>query len=106
MIRPQASSGAPGPDPPVPQTVTPRRLAAARSKDALRMPVVISSFSAGSWSSSAAGNGVRSRMATITSYGASRRASSPPSAMWSVKTVTSARPTMPDQSALLSATSW
>ena len=57
------------PVPPVPHTVTPRSAAAAISMAALPMPVVTSSRSRGSWPSVAASKGVRSRIATITSYG-------------------------------------
>ena len=49
-IRPQASSAVsslPPPGPPVPHTVTPWSFSAAMSNEALRMPVVISSFSLG-----------------------------------------------------------
>src|ERR1700738_1739700 len=61
-IRPQASSAVsslPPPGPPVPHTVTPRSFSAAISNEALRMPVVISSFSLGSRSSTDFGKGVR-----------------------------------------------
>ena len=51
--------------------VTPRALQAAMSMALLRMPVVISNRSLGKAWMRAAGNGVRSRMATITSKSAS-----------------------------------
>ncbi len=47
----------------VPQTTTPRSLAAAPSIEALRMPVVIRSLRSGSFSITARGKPVRSRMA-------------------------------------------
>ena len=62
-----AASASPG----APQTVTPRALQAAMSMALLRMPVVISNRSLGRAWMRAAGNGVRSRMATITSKSAS-----------------------------------
>ncbi|MNV69631.1 hypothetical protein D3C71_1625480 [compost metagenome] len=52
--------------PGAPQTVMPRRAQAAMSMEALRMPVVTSSFRSGRASSRAGGKGVRSRIATIT----------------------------------------
>jgi hypothetical protein len=67
MIIPMVSSGIALPAPPVPQTVTPAAAAAGRSIDALTGPVVIRRRSAGRASSTADGNGVRSRMATTTS---------------------------------------
>ena len=76
--------------PPVPHTTTPRAAAAARSIDAFAMPVVTSRRSRGRRSSSSASNGVRSRIATIASNGASRAASASLPATWSEKNVTSA----------------
>ena len=52
------------PNEPVPQTVTPRALAASVSIEALRMPVVMRSFRSGSASMTLRGKPVRSRMAT------------------------------------------
>ena len=52
------------PNEPVPQTVTPRSLAASVSIEALRMPVVMRSFKSGSASITLRGKPVRSRMAT------------------------------------------
>jgi hypothetical protein len=74
--------------------------------DALAIPVVTSRRSRGSRSSTVAGKAVRSRIATMTSNGASRWTSAASSATWSVKTVTSALPVTGDQSALDRATSW
>ena len=74
----------------VPHTTTPRADAAAMSIDAFAMPVVTSRRRRGSRSSSAAGNGVRSRMATIASNGASRSASGSIPSRWSWKKATSA----------------
>ena len=54
------------PTPPVPQTVTPRSLAALMSKELFLPPVVINSFRSGSASITARGKGVRSRMPTMT----------------------------------------
>ncbi len=51
----------------MPQTVTPGRVAAATSIEALDAPVVTSSRRSGSRASSSASNGVRSRIATTTS---------------------------------------
>ena len=47
----------------VPQTTTPRSLAAATSIEALRRPVVMRSLRSGSFSITARGKAVRSRMA-------------------------------------------
>jgi hypothetical protein len=71
-ISPQASSAVGWPVLAVPQTVTPRSLAAARSIEALRGPVETSSLSFGSRSNSARVNGVRSRMMQTTSKSLSR----------------------------------
>ena len=70
---PIVSSGIALPAPPVPQTVMPSSRAASRSKERLAIPVVISRRSAGRRSSVPRGNGVRSRIATITSEPASAR---------------------------------
>jgi len=85
-IIPIVSSGIALPAPPVPQTTTPSRPAAATSMDALCIPVVMSSFSSGSRSRVDAGKGVRSRMATTISLPARRSTSSSVSAMCSVTT--------------------
>jgi hypothetical protein len=106
IIIPIVSSGIALPEPPVPQTVMPRSAAAARSIEALAIPVVTSSRSAGNAASTSAGNGVRSRMATTMSLRASRPTSAAGSAMWSVSTSTVCMACTADQSALASATSW
>ena len=92
------------PNVPVPQTVMPRALAASVSIEALRMPVVISSFRLGSASITARGKPVRSRMATTTakSSSAAMTLAGPPRC--SLKTFMSTSPLTFDQSALLSAT--
>ncbi len=59
----------------VPQTVTPRAFAAARSMEALRIPLVTRSFSFGRRASRSAGKGVRSRMITRISASAIRATS-------------------------------
>ena len=74
----------------VPQTTTPCAVAASRSIAAFAIPVVTSSRKRGSRASRSAPNGVRSRIATSTSNGASRSASRSAPSTWSVKTVTSA----------------
>ena len=56
----------------VPQHTTPRLRAAAKSTDLFRMPLVMNSFRFGRRSNTAAGNGVRSRMAHTTSKSLSR----------------------------------
>lgn len=91
--------------PPVPHTVTPWWAAASRSTDALRIPVVTSSFSRGSRANSDAGKGVRSRMMTTISQSpiASATASSPAMCSWNGTTSTAS--STPDQSAADSATS-
>jgi len=66
----------------VPETTTPRAAAAATSMDALRMPVVTTSFSLGSRAKTAAGNGVRSRMRITMSKARSAATSSSSSATW------------------------
>ena len=101
-----ASSAVAWPDDRVPHTVTPRRSAAATSIEALRMPVVTSRRRFGSRSSSSAGNGVRSRIAPITSNGARRSTSRSASPTWSWKKVSSASAANPVQSAERSATFW
>ena len=62
-IRPMAMPEVGLPKEPVPQTVTPLSALAAMSIEALRMPVVIRSFRSGSFSITARGKAVRSRMA-------------------------------------------
>ncbi len=68
---------------PVPQTTTPLRRAAAMSIATLPIPVVISSLRSGRRSSVAAGNPVRSLIATTISAPARASTSSSGSAMWS-----------------------
>ncbi len=103
-MSPQVSSAVEEPTPPVPHTVIPCAAAASRSIDALDMPVVTSSRSRGSWPSRSASNGVRSRIATMTSNGSSALTSASVRAMCEVKTWISARSRTADQSALASAT--
>jgi len=103
-MSPQVSSAAAEPTPPVPHTVIPPAAAASRSMDAFDMPVVTSSFSRGSWLSRSASNAVRSRMATMTSYGSSALTSASVRPMCWAKTSISARSRTADQSALASAT--
>ncbi len=67
------------------------------------MPVVTSSRSSGSRANTSAGNGVRSRIATMTSNGAKAAASASGRAMCSRNTVTSGCPGRLSQSALASA---
>ena len=74
-IRPQVISTVGAPKLDVPQKVMPRSAQAAASMPRLRSPVVISSFRLGSFSISARGKGVRSRIARMPSKG-SRRATS------------------------------
>jgi hypothetical protein len=103
-ISAQVSSGvAPG-EPEVPQTVTPAAAQAATSIEALRIPVVTSSRRFGSSPIRSAVNGVRSRIATMTSNGRSSAARSPVSAMW-LENVTISAPSA-SQPALPSATCW
>ena len=85
-MSPQVSSAVEDATPPVPHTVIPRAAAAARSMDALDMPVVTSSRSRGSPPSRSASNGVRSRIATMTSNGSSALTSASVRAMCEVKT--------------------
>jgi len=88
----------------VPLTTTPRSLAAATSIDALRKPVVIKSLSAGSFSITARGKAVRSRIAQTMSKpcSAAMTLSSPPRC--ALKTLISRSPETFDQSAALRAT--
>ncbi len=106
IIMPIVSSGIALPEPPVPHTVIPWRAAAARSIEALTIPVVTSNRKAGSAASTSAVNGVRSRIATTMSLWASRRTSADSSARCSVSTSTECAACTADQSALASATSW
>ena len=76
------------------------------SIEAFARPVVTSSFSAGSRSSRARGNGVRSRMATTISNGASRSTTASSAATWSSKTVTSTASPSVSHGPLASATRW
>ena len=86
----------------VPQTTTPLSLAAAMSIELLRMPEVIRSFSLGSWSNIARGNGVRSRIARMISKSFSALTALSCEANGWLKTVTSTRSSILDQSASLS----
>jgi hypothetical protein len=99
-ISPQVSSAVAEPVPPVPHTVTPRPAAAAISMAALPMPVVTSSRSRGSWPSVAASNGVRSRIATTTSYGSRALTSASVREMCSANTSIWPSERTADQSAL------
>ena len=72
--------------------------------DALDMPVVISSRSRGNWPSRSPSNGVRSRMATMTSYGSRALTSASVRPMCWAKTSIAASSRTADQSALASAT--
>jgi len=103
-MSPQVSSAVAEPMPPVPHTVIPRPPAASRSMDAFDMPVVTSRRSRGSWLSRSASNGVRSRMATTTSYGSRALTSASVRPMCWAKTWISASSRTADQSALASAT--
>jgi hypothetical protein len=105
-MSPQVSSAVDDPMPPVPHTVIPRAAAASRSMDALPMPVVTSRRSRGSRPSRSASNGVRSRMATMTSYGSSALTSASVRAMCCAKTSIWASSRTADQSALANATCW
>jgi hypothetical protein len=89
---------------PVLVTLIPRCCAAATSIDALSAPVEAISFSCGSRSMIARGSGVLSRMTQTTSNGSSLSTSAPGSAIWSLKTVISARSVRTDQSAIFKAT--
>ncbi len=99
-MSPQVSSAAEEPMPPVPHTVTPRAAQASRSIEELDMPVVTSSRSVGSWLSRAASKKVRSRIATITSYGSRALTSASVRAMCWANTSISASERTCDQSAL------
>ncbi len=103
---PMVSSGIPVPPLSVPHTVTPCSAAAATSIDEFVAPVVTSSSSAGKRASVLAGNGVRSRITTITVEPASAATSSSASAMCSVRTSISKRAATSDQSAQVSAADW
>ncbi len=88
----------------VPQTTTPRSFAAATSIEALRRPVVMRSFRSGSFSITARGKGVRSRMAQtmLKPCSALTTLSGPPRC--SLKTLMSRSPATFDQSVTLSTT--
>jgi hypothetical protein len=103
-MSPQVSSAVDEPAPPVPQTVTPCAEAAARSIEALDMPVVTSSRSFGSWLSRAASKKVRSRIATTTSYGSRALTSASVRAMCWANTSIWASERTADQSVLASET--
>jgi len=90
----------------VPQTVMPRARAAARSMDALRMPLVTSSFNRGNRSSKAAGKGVRSRMMTRISASVRRATRASRSGICSVTVPTATRPARRVHSASPSAAFW
>ena len=102
-IRAQVSSGVAPPLPPVPHTVTPAAVAAGTSIDAFRIPVVTSSRRFGSSRRRSAVNGVRSRIATITSNGRSSATRSAVSGMCPWNGTISAAPS-DAQSALCRAT--
>jgi len=74
--------------------------------EALRAPVETISFRFGNRSSKGRPMGVRSRMAHTTSKGANRSTTASNSETWSLKTVSSARPSRLDQFAIRSATPW
>ena len=101
----QVSSGVAPPVPRVPHTVTPAWLAAPTSIDAFAIPVVTSSRRPGSSRMRSAVNGVRSRIATITSNGRSSATRSAVSAMWPWNGTMSDAPSTP-QSALCMAIRW
>ncbi len=84
----------------VPHSTTPRSLAASVSIAALRMPEVISSFSLGKASSTARGNGVRSRIAQMISKSFSALTTASGEANGWSNTVTSTRSAIFDQSAI------
>ncbi|MDB5627551.1 MAG: hypothetical protein JWR73_3353 [Tardiphaga sp.] len=90
----------------VPQTVTLRCFAAARSIAAFRIPDVTSSFKFGRASNRPRGNGVRSRIAQMMSKPCSARAASSVEVRMFVKLVISTRSASTDQSARVSATFW
>ena len=87
------------PNEPVPQTVTPFSLAAATSIEALRAPVVMSSLRSGSFSITARGKGVRSRMAQTMLKPASALTTLSAEPRCSVNTLMSRSPFTGDQSA-------
>ncbi len=91
---------------PVPHTGMPRSRAASTSMTGLRRPVLTISRRRGSAVITSRGSGVRSRIATTTSYAASRSTSAAGSTTWSAKVSTSTRPSSGDQSATSSATCW
>ena len=75
------------------------------SKDALRIPVVIRSFSLGKRSTTRLGNAVRSRIAATISESASERTTSSSSAKgWRSTAISIPRARSPDQSAMSRAT--
>ena len=90
----------------VPHTVIPRAAAASRSIDVLPMPVVTSSRSRGSWPSRSASNGVRSRIATTTSYGSRALTSASVRPMCSANTSIWPSARQVDQSVLARETCW
>ena len=102
----QVSSEVAEPAMAVPQTVTPLRVAAATSTAAFPIPVVTSSRSRGSRSSTVAGSGVRSRITITASNGCRRRTVSSSPSVWSWKKSTSARPSSTDQSVAGPAARW
>ena len=94
------------PKDPVPQTVTLRSAQAFTSKELLRAPVVISSFSSGRASITLRGKAVRSRIPTTMANPcrALMTASGPPSG--ALKTLISTSLEIADQSAIFIATFW
>ena len=91
---------------PVPQTVTQRSTAAFTSNELFLAPVVINSLRSGSASSTARGNGVRSRMPAIMAKPCSALMASAWLAKGLSKTLTSTSLAIADQSARLAATPW
>ena len=102
----QVSSTVGAASPPVPATMIPSSRAASMSIAAFARPVVTSSFSAGSRSRRARGNGVRSRIATTISNGARRSISASSSATWSVNTVGAMSAASSSHGPSASATAW
>ena len=90
----------------VPQTTMPRSLAAVTSIDALRRPVVMSSLSCGSFSITARGKAVRSRMAQTISKSCSAAMTSSAPPRYVLNTLMSRSPKTFDQSATVRATFW
>jgi hypothetical protein len=88
----------------VPQTTTPRALAASRSIEALRIPVVIRSFRSRSASITARGKAVRSRMAQTMAKPCSAAMTLSWEPRCSLNTLISTSPLTFDQSAKVSAT--